>query len=229
MDFNNIGQALLEAVQALTPLEIGAFVSLTAYVLLATRQVPLAWPVSMVGVVLYAIIAYRSQLYAELPLQVFYFSISIYGWYYWKHGGRADTSLPVTTTSGSLALRLLALAAVGTVLTGYFLDHLGGVLTALGLPGVESYFVPTDVPYWDAFTTIFSLAGTWLQAKKKIENWLVWLVVDSVYVWLFIYKGFYLIALLNILYLGFATYGLWAWRQSMRGKSGCISEKSIDL
>ncbi|MEX0967942.1 MAG: nicotinamide riboside transporter PnuC [Bacteroidia bacterium] len=204
---------LVAAISEVTLIEWVAFISLTAYVFLATRQVALAWPISMIGVSAYFILAYRAQLYAEMPLQVFYFSISMYGWYLWKYGGVKNTALPVTFLTNKMRWLLLGIGTAATIGVGYLLDHLRIVFNFFGWD--PQHFIPTDVPYWDAGTTVFSIIGTWLQAQKKIENWIVWLAVDLVYVGLFYYKGYLLLCLLNVLYLGFATYGFKAWRNSM--------------
>ena len=154
----------------------------------------------MIGVAVYFFIALDSKLYAELPLQVFYFGISLYGWHQWQFGGKGGKELPVTQTPLQQGMVLFGLVAAGSLLVGFLLNT----------------YTDTDVPYWDAFTTTASLVGTWMQARKKLENWLVWLVVDSVYVGLFFYKGYYLISLLNLIYLGFALYGWWNWWRSMQ-------------
>ena len=210
-------EALLENIRVITPAEWITFISLTLYVILATKQNAWAWPVSMVGVSIYFYLAYKAQLYAELPLQIYYFLISIYGWYYWKFGNKKTASAPPPTTSSLKLLFILAIIGViGTLGIGYLLDHLREVFDSLGMQAAAEGVIPTDVPYWDAFTTSFSLIATWMQARKKLENWLVWLVVDTCYVGIFIYKEYYLLVILNILYLFFATYGYFAWRNSMR-------------
>lgn len=183
--------------------EIIAVISLISYVVLATRESPWCWPVSMLGVALYFVISFEAKLYAELPLQVLYFSISIYGWYHWRHGGKRKETLPVSTLSLQ-RIGLLALIWLATMLpTGFALKS----------------YTDSDVPFWDAATTWASVIGTWLQAQKKIENWLVWILTDLVYVGLFYYKGYLLFSALNVLYVGLAAYGYWSWRNSLKARS----------
>ena len=220
-------EALLENIRVITPAEWITFISLTLYVFLATRQNAWAWPVSMIGVSIYFYLAYKAQLYAELPLQIYYFIISIYGWYYWKYGNKKTASAPTPTTSSLKLLSILAIiGAIGTLGIGYLLDHLHEVFAAIGMQAAARAVIPTDVPYWDAFTTSFSLVATWMQARKKLENWLLWLVVDTCYVGIFIYKEYYLLAILYFLYLFFAVYGYYSWKKSSKKFS---SEEILDI
>jgi len=181
-------------------LEYGAFITLLLYVYYATRQKPVSWIFGLIGVSLFFIIDYRAGLYAELPLQALYFFLSVYGWYEWKFGGKKQTPLLVTRTSLNLWLVLLILGTIGTILIGYLLNQFSG----------------TDIPYWDAGTTAFSLVGTWMLARKKLENWVLWFFVDSVYVWLFLHKSLMLAALLYFLYVVFSVIGFFRWRYAMK-------------
>ena len=94
---------------------------------------------------------------------------------------------------------LIVLGAVGTVVIGYLFDT----------------YTDADLAYWDAFTTAYSLVGQYMLAHKKIENWILWIVVDTVASGMYVYKGLYLLALLYFLYLGLATYGYLNWKKSM--------------
>ena len=88
--------------------------------------------------------------------------------------------------------------AVSTVLQGLLLDN----------------YTPTDVPYLDAFTTSGSLAATWLVARKKLENWLVWLLINPIYVGLYFYKGWILSSFLFVIYIIVAVFGYFSWRKT---------------
>ena len=194
-------EALFEELKATSTLEYLAFVALVFYVYFATRQKPVSWLFGLLGVALFFFVFYQAKLYAELPLQALYFFLSVYGWYEWKFGGKRQTTLLVTRTSVTLLIGLLILGTAGTILIGF----------------LEANYTDSDVPYWDAGTTAFSLVGTWMLARKKLENWIVWLVVDSAYVWLFIvYKGMLVSALLYFIYVVFSVVGLVKWYRSMK-------------
>ena len=182
-------------------LELSAFIFLVFYVFFATRQNPVSWLLGLVGVSLLFIVFYQAGMYAELPLQLLYFILSIYGWYEWKFGGKKQTTLLVTKTSATLWIGLIILGVVGTILFGFLLSR----------------YTDTNIPYWDAGTTAFSLVGTWMLARKKLENWIVWLFVDSAYVWLLVaYKSLLVTALLYFIYVVFSVIGLYKWHHSMK-------------
>lgn len=199
---------------------------LLVYVVLAIRQNPWCWPVSMVGVALFAILAYQNQIYGELPLQAYYLGISVYGWYAWRKGGKGDNPLPVSTMRGKLWVKVLVIGMVGTLAYGYLLDNLAETATLLGMPALAVHFPQTDVAWWDSFTTVFSFIAVWLQARKKLENWLFWIVIDVVYVGLFLYKELALFSGLNALYVGMAVVGYVAWRKA---SSDHLSQERSEL
>lgn len=161
------------------------------------KQKVVFWPISLVNVILYIFVFFTARLYAEVSLQTYYLVVSIYGWYYWKKGGSKQTSkvLPVTKCSRKLII----------ILAGIF------VLLFAGMAYLLKNYTNTDVPYVDAFVTSLSFIATWLLAKKKIENWLVWIFVDACCVGVYIYKGLYptivLFAVLTV--LAFVGYGQW--------------------
>lgn len=169
-----------------------------------TKEIVWGWPTGIVGVALSAIIFYDARLYADLALHVVYFILGFYGWYQWLYGGKNQSVRKVSTLSHMSLIWLVFLAAVGTVLIGYFFDS----------------YTDADLAYWDAFTTSYSLVGQYMLAKKKIENWILWLVVDAFAAGIYLYKDLYMLALLYFLYLGLATYGFINWRKSM------LAEKS---
>ena len=168
-------------------------------VYLNTREIIWGWPVGIVGVVLSGILFYEVRLYSDLILHVIYVILGFYGWYEWLYGGRGDSALQVTTLTSRTLLLLIALGGIGTVAIGYLFDR----------------YTDADLVYWDAFTTSFSLVGQYMLAKKKLENWILWIVVDAVAAGIYVYKELYLLALLYFLYLGLATYGYYRWRSTL--------------
>ncbi len=183
-------------------IEFFAFIFGIVAVYFNTREIVWGWPVGIVGVVLSGIVFFDALLYSDLALHVVYVVLGFYGWYEWLYGGRNQSVLKVSTLSYPVLALLIAAGTVGVVLIGYFFDK----------------YTNADLPYWDAFTTSFSLVGQYMLAKKKIENWILWLVVDFVATGIYIYKELYWLALLYFLYLGLATYGYLNWRKSMLKK-----------
>jgi nicotinamide mononucleotide transporter len=190
----------------LSPLEIFAAVVGALSVWLSVRQNILSWPTAIVNVVLYTIVFYQAKLYADMGLQVVYAILSIYGWYEWLYGGEGHTTLHVSRTSPSLALRLALIAVGGAVFLGTLLHR------------------TTDaaLPYMDSALTSASLVAQWMMTRKKLENWLVWITVDVLYVGMFVYKHLYITAALYTVFLGLAVRGYIDWRRSMT--SGVVQQ-----
>ncbi len=191
--------SILQELQQTSLIEYLAFASLVLYVYYATKQKAIAWLLSLAGLILFVVINYRASLYGEIPLQGVYLLMSLYGWYQWRYGGKNQTNLPVSLTSLNLWVVLIITGILGTI----FLGHVLSTYTAMA------------IPYWDASTTAFSLVGTWMLARKKLENWVVWLIVDSAYTWIYVEKGLFLVTLLYFLYVVFSVVGLFRWYRTM--------------
>src|SRR5205814_376939 len=145
---------------------------------LSVRQNIWSWPTGIVNVVLYAVVFYETKLYADMGLQVIYAGLSVYGWYEWLYGGENRTELHVTRTSA----RVGAMLALVTIAAS----------AALGL--VLRGATDAALPFMDSFLSSTSLVAQWMMTKKKLENWLVWITVDVLYVGMFTFKHLYVTA-----------------------------------
>jgi len=179
--------------------ELVAVVLTLLAVFLTARQVIWCWPLAMVSVTLYAAVFFRAKLYADMGLQALYFGLAIYGWWAWRHGGRDDGELHVTLASTRMKLLLAGIGAVAGILLGQTLSR----------------FTDASLPFMDSALTSFSITGQWMQTRKLLEAWLVWLAVDVFYVGMFLYKGLYLTAGLYAVFLVLAVMGYLSWRRSM--------------
>lgn len=165
------------------------------------RQNLWAWPLGVAYVFVSVSVLWEARLYANLALHVLGFlPLNLYGWYYWVFGpDTGDASVPVTTTPRATLLGLLAASAVATV-------TLGALFAA---------YTDAALPYWDNGLFVGSLLAMWLTARKKIENWLVWLVVDVVSVGVYWLQGLPLYAGLYFVYVAMAVAGWRTWQRSM--------------
>jgi nicotinamide mononucleotide transporter len=182
----------------------GLFSGLLCVVLLI-RQNIWNWPIGLIYSLVSVVVFYRSRLYADLALHVFYVVMNGYGWYYWTFAKRAANVplLPVVHIGTATAAVLSLIVASVTATMGWFLaTHTDAAL-----------------PYWDSSQTTMSFAAMWMTARKHIENWLVWLAVDIIATGIYLVKGLELYAVLYGVYIGMALAGWWAWRQSMRRDS----------
>ncbi len=168
-------------------------------VYLTVRENVWCWPTGLVNVGLFIVVFAQAKLYADMGLQVVYVALCLYGWHAWTHGGKNHGPLAVSRTPAAAALYLAS----------------GGVVFAVVLGATLRRATDASLPYLDASTTSFSLAAQWMQTRKWIECWWVWIAVDVVYVGMYVYKGLYLTAALYALFLALASMGLFEWRRSL--------------
>ena len=179
--------------------EILAVIFGIASVYLSTREHIWSWPTGIVNVSLYFVVFLEAKLYADMGLQVVYLILSVYGWYEWLYGGENRTELHVSRVTRSLGVRLAVMGIVGAALLG----------TAL------ARFTDAALPYLDSATTTTSLVAQWMMTRKILENWAVWVVVDVVYIGMFIFKHLYLTAGLYAVFLVLAASGYIQWKRSL--------------
>ena len=182
-----------------TWLEAASFVTGAVCVWLTVRQNIWNFPLGLVNVATFCVVFYRSRLFADASLQVVYFVLGIIGWYLWRYGGENRAELKVTRASTRELTVMIVLVTLGTVALWQSLQKIGG-----------------SASFWDALTTSISLASQWLLNRKRLESWVGWIVVDIIYVPLYVYKELYLTAVLYAVFLTMAVMGLRAWRASWR-------------
>ena len=169
-------------------------------VYLSVRQNIWSWPTAIVNVGLYTFVFYQSRLYADMGLQVVYIVISFYGWYEWLYGGKDRTELEVSRTSPRVAMVLAAIGITSTFVLGTVLHRTTNAA----------------LPFLDSATTSTSLVAQWMMTRKKLENWLVWVAVDVVYIGMFIYKALYVTSLLYFVFLVLSVMGYRQWKATLR-------------
>jgi nicotinamide mononucleotide transporter len=188
----------------MSPYEIGGVAFGILSVWLLARQHVLGWPAGLVNVALFVVVFHRARLYADMGLQVVYFVLCLYGWYAWVRGGPGHGALAVRRATRGLVAGLGVAGAAGALLLGSVLhDH-----------------TDASLPFLDAATASFSLAAQWLQTRKYLENWALWIAVDVFYVGMYLYKSLFLTAGLYAVFLGLAVVGWREWRRSMADARG---------
>ncbi len=182
---------------AVTPLELISFVLSVTTVWLNIRQNHWAWLFAILSSATYGVVFFGAKLYGDMALQGVFITVSFWGWYQWLRGNHGSA---LGVSSLSMRGRVLAGVAwaVGFVVLAWFLRT----------------FTDTDVPHADAFLTAGSLVGQALLSRKKIENWHVWIIVDVLYVALYVHKGLMLTAVLYGMFVAMAFAGLRAWQGS---------------
>ncbi len=196
-------QEIFAYVRYLDSLEILGLVTGLLAVWWLIRQNILTWPAGIIYILASLIIFWKEKLYADFALHIFFLGMNIYGWYFWSLGKKTENhKVPVTGISWSTLVILTLLSFAGIALTGYFLSE----------------FTDAALPYWDSATTVLSLTGMWLTARKKIENWYFWMIVDVLATGIYYYKGIYFYSILYMIYIALAVSGYLSWKSSMNKK-----------
>lgn len=183
---------------------LAAFFGLVS-VFLASRSNVLTWPTGILNECSLFILFFQVQLYADMFLQVFFLVVTLYGWYYWnKHEAQKDTM----RASQNTLLKLLLLLAFSTLFIGSIVAQLHIFLPTIFEKQAAS-------PYIDSFVTTASIIATFLLAKKILQTWFFWIIVDVVSIGLFFSKGIYFLALEYVIFLVIAFYGYFYWRKKL--------------
>jgi nicotinamide mononucleotide transporter len=154
------------------------------------------FPVGLVNVLISMVLFFDQKLYSDVIQQIVYVILLVYGWYRW-HTGKVNNNTLVSRSGYGLILTVIAIAVILTASMGT----------------VFNIYTDASVPYIDAAATSLSFAAQYLIARKKIENWLIWMVVNLTYISVYFYKELYLYALLFAVYLVMAVVGYVRWRK----------------
>jgi nicotinamide mononucleotide transporter len=178
--------------------ELFGFITGVLNVWLVTRENIWSWPLGVLNALFYVYVFAGSGLYSDTGLQVVYFVLSCYGWWHWLRGGTDRAPVVVTRTSARLWAVLIAI----------------GVLTWITLFSITSRIPGSALPRLDAALVATSLIAQWMMTRKLLENWVLWILVDVVYVPVFVVKGLRLTAVLYAVFLALAVLGYVQWRRS---------------
>jgi nicotinamide mononucleotide transporter len=167
------------------------------YIFLSVKQRVSCWFFGIASSVLYFFVFFQSQIYADMLLQVYYVLVGIYGWIHWAgvDASKSMISLPITRVSKRNRLYLLLITCFMMVGIAQFLI----------------YFTDSPVPWLDALTTSLSITATWMLARKVLEHWIIWVIVDLIYIGLFYYRGLFPSILLFLVYTALAVVGYFEW------------------
>ena len=167
------------------------------YVILAAKENILCWWAGAISVILYVYICFSAQLYPATGLQVFYLFMAFYGYYNWN---KKEQSLQISEWSISKHLFILIVGAILTFLMGFYF----------------ATYTNAKMPIVDSFTTVFSLFATYMVVKKILGNWLYWIIIDTVSVYLYFSRDLHLTSLLFMAYTIIAIFGYFNWLKKMQ-------------
>ena len=185
---------LFAGLRDFTAAEAAGVVLAIAYLMLAIRQNILCWYAAFSSSLIYMAVFFSARLYMESALQVFYAAMAVYGYFQWKYGGTEHAGIRISTWSArqhALALGVIA------ILSG----SLGWLMSR-----TDAAF-----PFVDSFTTVAAIVTTFMVARKVLENWLYWFVIDGISVFIYIARGLELTAALFVVYLILIVVGFRRW------------------
>jgi nicotinamide mononucleotide transporter len=188
------------------------FVTGAACVYLTVVENVWNFPVGIANSLFFLVLFAGARLYGDAGLQVIYIALGFQGWYLWLHGGENRTALRVSRATPRLLFAV-------------------GLCTAAGTALMTLLFVRThdSAPLLDALTTVLSLAAQYLLNRKALENWLLWMAADVIYVYLYASRELYLTAVLYFVFLCMCVAGLRVWLRSSRGagRGGAALEVAV--
>ncbi len=176
-------------------LEIGAVFLAVAYLLLAVRRDIRCWIAGIMSSSIYFVLMFTANLYMESILQIFYIFMGVYGFNQWKSDIANTEEISITTWNLKTHLTVLGIILISSYFAGYILDT----------------FTDAKLPFLDSLTTFGALFATYMVAKKILENWIYWFLIDSVSIYLFIERELYLTSILFCLYLIIIIFGFRSW------------------
>jgi nicotinamide mononucleotide transporter len=182
----------------MNPIEIIASLLGVVSVWFSVKRNIWVFPIGIVMVILYIVVFYQARLYSDMLLQVVYVFMQLHGWFEWSRGDRADDE---KIAIGRLSLFQWGASGVvqvaGTIALGYTMSR----------------FTDAALPWLDAFTTVMSLIAQWWVNKKYLENWVLWMLVDLIYLYQYTVKGLYLTTGLYFVFFILAILGYREWRK----------------
>jgi nicotinamide mononucleotide transporter len=172
----------------------------------ASKTNILTWPTGIVNELFLFILFFQIQLYADMFLQLFFFIVTLFGWYQWR---RISSLNKITSIGLKTSLWMVCIIIAGTMITGILFSNIH-----LYLP--QFFKTKAAFPFADSLVMVSSIIATVLLANKKIETWLLWIAIDLICVFLFFKKGVVFLGLEYLIFLGLATYGLMNWQKEMK-------------
>ena len=175
---------------------LAVFLSVS-YILLAIKQNLWSWVAAFFSTLIYSILFFDASLLMDSALNIFYLVMAVYGWYSWKYanGISSHENLKITSYGLLKNLKIIVFLTIISLILGFYMAN----------------YTSADFAYLDTFTTVFAVFATYLLTKKVLENWLYWIIIDAVSIYIYINKGFYLTAILFVIYtiLAYIAYREW--------------------
>jgi len=197
---SEIFSRIIDAAKGTSWLEWAGIVTALLYVVLAAKENKWCWPFGIISSGIYIFFNARLNLYFDASLSFYYCIVGIYGWYAWTRGKKERGEVRLHRSSYKELSLPIAAGAGASLLFGF----------------LAAKYTGWALPYFDATLTAFSLVATWLTARKALENWLLWILVDGAYVVLYLMRDAPMTAALFLIYTIIAAYGYFVWRKRLQ-------------
>ena len=192
-----------EGIRATSIIEWLAVISSIIYVILAAKRLILCWLFAFIGSALFVYLCYIGNLYIESVLQLFYVAMALVGWITWKNSNVDNAEIKKWGLNKHIIN--IILSGISALIIGYIFDK----------------YTMQATPYIDAFTTCYSLSATYMVTRKIIGNWIYWIVIDLVSIYLYAQRDYYLTAVQYGLFTLLAMYGYMVWRKEYKLQKLC--------
>ena len=193
-------KGLIEGASELSVLELTGVIFGLASVLFARKGNILVFPTGIISVTIYIYLCLEVKLYADMGINIYYLVMSVYGWYFWTRKDQNEQETPVTGNTPKEWIVTLVTLIVSFLILSQFLTH----------------FTDSNVPNIDAMTTAIFIVGMQLMARKKIENWIAWIIGDFISIPLYYYKGLILTSFQFFVFFIIAIAGYISWKKLMQ-------------
>lgn len=197
-------ESILTAFAAMSRWEIVAALLGVGYIVFAARESQWCWPLAFISTLIYTVLFWEGRLPMQALLNFYYMGMAVYGYLLWRQRKQGGNAIAIHSWPVSFHLIFLLAGGLLTWLIGHYLSAIGA----------------SQSPYLDAGVTVFSVLNTWLMARKVLQNWLYWIVIDAAAVVLYMGVGFYATVALFSLYTVLATLGFINWLRLYRGQFG---------
>lgn len=166
------------------------------YVILAAKESIWCWPAAFASTLIYTLLFWQGQLPMQALLNVYYMGMAVYGWRLWRTDREDNEVLVISTRPGRFHIGFVVSGVILSLITAYYLEQVIG----------------SRLPYLDAFVTVFSVMNTVLMARKVLESWIYWIVINAAAIALYFQTGYYVTIVMFMVYLVLAIYGYKNWR-----------------
>lgn len=181
----------------------GVLTGAGAVFFLARDKGVVGWILGIINSVFFLVLFFGANLYADVTLNGYYFITCLLGLFWWLRGGKNNKPLPISHLDLPGWVKWGGIWIVGTLVMGFVLDT----------------YTAADIAYLDSFTTVGSLIGQYLLARKVFDNWYIWIFVDVLDIFIYGYKGLYMVVGLTVLYMALCVMGLHHWKKVERGEA----------